>query len=135
MIGSLYTPKVKKPVSLTALIDVVFILLLFFMLSSSFSQWRGIDLTSPLASENTSSNKPHLLRLSETGVISIFGKPDIALTETNVSSMIDDNKPSVLLPDSDVDVQLIVSTLEHLNNLGVKNLSLGGSLPPVTGQP
>ena len=32
-------------ISLTPLIDVVFILLVFFMLASSFLDWRSIDLT------------------------------------------------------------------------------------------
>lgn len=36
--------KPKNLVSLTPLIDVVFILLLFFMLTSSFSQFRQIEL-------------------------------------------------------------------------------------------
>lgn len=34
-------------VSLTPLIDVVFILLVFFMLASSFLDWRAIDLSAP----------------------------------------------------------------------------------------
>ncbi|MDX2463966.1 MAG: biopolymer transporter ExbD [Porticoccus sp.] len=135
MISSLYTPKPKKPVSLTALIDVVFILLLFFMLSSSFSRWQGVDLMSPLANEKVSGGKPNLIRLFKTGVMSIYSKPDISLTETNISSMIDETKPSILLPDSDVDVQLIVSTLEQLSNLDVQNLSLGSSLPAAAKQP
>jgi biopolymer transport protein ExbD len=34
----------RRLISLTPLIDVVFILLVFFMLASSFLQWRSIDL-------------------------------------------------------------------------------------------
>ena len=34
-------------IGLTPLIDVVFILLVFFMLASSFLDWRAIDLTAP----------------------------------------------------------------------------------------
>ncbi|MDX1606672.1 MAG: biopolymer transporter ExbD, partial [Candidatus Competibacterales bacterium] len=34
----------RRIISLTPLIDVVFILLFFFMLASSFIQWRSIDL-------------------------------------------------------------------------------------------
>ena len=34
-------------ISLTPLIDVVFILLIFFMLASSFLDWRAIDLAAP----------------------------------------------------------------------------------------
>lgn len=38
----------RRPlISLTPLIDVVFILLVFFMLASSFLDWRAIDLTPP----------------------------------------------------------------------------------------
>ena len=32
-----------RPISLTPLIDVVFILLIFFMLASSFLDWRAVD--------------------------------------------------------------------------------------------
>ncbi|MBO8087018.1 MAG: biopolymer transporter ExbD, partial [Marichromatium sp.] len=34
----------RNPISLTPLIDVVFILLLFFMLASHFDQWRALAL-------------------------------------------------------------------------------------------
>jgi biopolymer transport protein ExbD len=38
----------RRPlISLTPLIDVVFILLVFFMLASSFLDWRSIDLDAP----------------------------------------------------------------------------------------
>lgn len=38
----------RRPlISLTPLIDVVFILLVFFMLASSFLDWRAIDLNAP----------------------------------------------------------------------------------------
>lgn len=37
----------RAVVSLTPLIDVVFILLVFFMLASSFLDWRAIDLDVP----------------------------------------------------------------------------------------
>jgi len=37
----------RRLISLTPLIDVVFILLVFFMLASSFLDWRSIDLDAP----------------------------------------------------------------------------------------
>jgi biopolymer transport protein ExbD len=37
----------RAVISLTPLIDVVFILLVFFMLASSFLDWRAIDLGTP----------------------------------------------------------------------------------------
>ncbi len=37
----------RRLISLTPLIDVVFILLIFFMLASSFLDWRAIELGAP----------------------------------------------------------------------------------------
>lgn len=37
----------RAVISLTPLIDVVFILLIFFMLASSFLNWRSIELAAP----------------------------------------------------------------------------------------
>ncbi len=37
----------KRLISLTPLVDVVFILLIFFMLASSFVEWRAIELNAP----------------------------------------------------------------------------------------
>ncbi len=34
----------SRPIGLTSLIDVVFILLLFFMLTTQFAQWRAVPL-------------------------------------------------------------------------------------------
>ena len=42
-------PFVRRPVSLTPLIDVIFLLLLFFMLSSTFSKFGEIELSQAAA--------------------------------------------------------------------------------------
>jgi len=39
--------RTKRLISLTPLVDVVFILLIFFMLASSFLDWRAIELDAP----------------------------------------------------------------------------------------
>jgi len=40
-------PRRRPLIGLTPLIDVVFILLVFFMLASSYLDWRAIELTAP----------------------------------------------------------------------------------------
>ena len=49
----------RSPISLTPLIDVVFILLVFFMLASSFLDWRSITLAAPSAEAYGISAKAH----------------------------------------------------------------------------
>lgn len=48
----------RRTVSLTALIDVVFLLLLFFMLTSTFSTFGEIELNSPAAGQRQTAEPP-----------------------------------------------------------------------------
>lgn len=48
----------RRLISLTPLIDVVFILLIFFMLASSFLDWRALELIPP--PENVADSRPGL---------------------------------------------------------------------------
>ena len=55
-------------ITLTPLIDVVFILLVFFMLASSYLDWRSIDLTvSSGAGAATSAQRAILINLRSDG--------------------------------------------------------------------
>lgn len=59
----------RSIVNLTPLIDVVFILLVFFMLASSFLEWRSISITTakpPSTVKVQSEKKSLLLSVSET---------------------------------------------------------------------
>ncbi|QHQ37328.1 biopolymer transporter ExbD [Algicella marina] len=53
---------------MTPLIDVIFLLLLFFMLSSTFSKFGEIELTHAAAGAGTQAEKPWFLQLSEDGL-------------------------------------------------------------------
>ena len=51
--------------SLTSLIDVIFLLLLFFMLTSTFSRYAEVELSAASGTEaNVNTNPPVFLRLS-----------------------------------------------------------------------
>ena len=55
---------------MTSLIDVIFLLLLFFMLSSTFSRFSEVEIAAAASgrSSATSENRPTFLRLSEDSV-------------------------------------------------------------------
>lgn len=123
----------KKRVSLTALVDVVFILLFFFMLTSSFSQNKGIDFQSPVVSESNTLQQPQLIELHQDGSLSLYGKSSLLkLTDATIAEVVDVHRPTVILPNAQTDVQSIISAMERLNKLGVRNLSLGKSLSDTT---
>lgn len=51
----------KRPLSLTPLIDVIFLLLLFFMLSSTFTRFAEVEISGGRASSEASAQRPDIL--------------------------------------------------------------------------
>jgi len=72
------TTQQRHLIALTPLIDVVFILLVFFMLASSFLDWRAIEFTLQRAAP--AEPPPLLLILRGDGSMSLDGA-DVAQTE------------------------------------------------------
>lgn len=79
--------KRKRVLSLTSLIDVIFLLLLFFMLSSTFSRYTDLELTASMSGNTAASaDSPVLLRLTQ-DTLKINGK------STSLSSLPADIAP------------------------------------------
>ncbi|MFT5112406.1 MAG: biopolymer transport protein ExbD [Parasphingorhabdus sp.] len=116
-------------ISLTPLIDVVFILLVFFMLASSFTNWRSIDLGDSGSSAGVSAGRaPVLIEVLESGLryagqaISVDG----LVIKIN-SLLIDDPEQRVLVrPGQNVAIQQVVELLDVLAINGTHSLVLVG---------
>jgi biopolymer transport protein ExbD len=55
-----FAQRKRRPLSMTSLIDVIFLLLLFFMLSSTFSKYSEVEVSSARAGSGSSAEKPQL---------------------------------------------------------------------------
>ena len=126
----LYQPR-RRSISLTPLIDVVFILLMFFMLTSTFTRWKAVDLRLPTASADPSPKKPQVLLLHTDGSLSLRGRlfqlPD-PNAEAALCAALDPARPVVVFPEADTRVQTIISTFERLTAVGVPGAVLGAAL-------
>lgn len=126
----LYSRKASK-ISLTALIDVVFILLMFFMLTSTFSQWKAVEFQSPVASNEPSLDKPSVLLLRADGSLRMAdGSLEISAAQAVDAGRFAEDAVMVLVPEADARVQVIVSRLEELKGLGLA-VTMGGVTDPV----
>ena len=126
----LYQPR-RRSISLTPLIDVVFILLMFFMLTSTFTRWKAVDLRLPTASADASPKKPQALLLHTDGSLSLRGRSFQLLdpnAEAALSTALDPTQPVVVFPEADTRVQTIISTFEGLTAAGVSDAVLGAAL-------
>lgn len=126
----LYSNK-KRRISLTALIDVVFILLLFFMLTTSFSHWRAINISTATSIQADSNKKTVSLLLMLDETVDMYAQnivfesyKDIKLSDLVLGRA---NEAVVVLPHQDVPLQLLLNVTQHLKAIGLKNVSIGHS--------
>lgn len=116
----------RSVISLTPLIDVVFILLVFFMLASSFLDWRSIDLAPPASAGAGSSMTGAMLLEIRTDGLRLSGHTVTpAEAEEKIMAKVRETPDQRVLikPAGGVALQRAVDILDRLSAAGVTKLS------------
>ncbi|MEO4042883.1 biopolymer transporter ExbD [Hoeflea sp. CAU 1731] len=118
----------RRGLSLTSLIDVIFLLLLFFMLSSTFTRFSEVDIVAGRAGQQVSTSKmPDVfIRLGKDNSWKVNGAElpqEVAVTELQRLEQAG-AKTAVIVVREDVTSQELVDALELL----AKNLKLNVSV-------
>ncbi len=115
---------------MTALIDVVFILLMFFMLTSSFSQFGFLEFQTKGASQGGGSGDAQVLLLQADGSLqNRTASNRLPITDAQLLAQLDLSRPLSVLPVGDADVQTMVQAIERLNRIGLSQVTLGQVIP------
>ncbi|WP_018879949.1 MULTISPECIES: biopolymer transporter ExbD [unclassified Thioalkalivibrio] len=120
-------PRRRNLISLTPLIDVVFILLVFFMLASSFLQWRAVQLEAPAEAGGAGSMEGAMLVEIRSDGLRLAGETiaEGDLRERIAARVRDEADTRVLvMPAPGVSMQDTVNVLEGLSDVGARNLSV-----------
>lgn len=118
----------RKMISLTPLIDVVFILLLFFMLSSNFTRWHQINLQSATSSESQTPQLRILKIESNQGELSFNGSR-LSMNDTDgIQKFVAENTQAtfVITVVEGIKIQVMVNLLDQLKQSGATRVSLAG---------
>ena len=114
-------------ISLTPLIDVVFILLIFFMLATSFFDWRALDLTPPVqAAAGPAEETAFLITLNGEG-IEADGAPveEAGLADAIAAALAIQPDRSVLIaPQAGTPLQRTVTVLDIARSAGAQSVRL-----------
>ena len=80
----------ETEVDMTPMLDIVFIMLIFFIVTTSFIKESGIDITRPNNNESEAPpnpTSPILIRINDTGDVTLNGALiDVAQVEARVSA-------------------------------------------------
>ncbi len=119
--------KEELDINITPLIDVVFLLLIFFMVSTTFERESEINITLPEASEEMTEAKPDAINIAVDSKGNVFVN-DVSL----VNSQIDTIKAAVfdklgqrhdatiiITADSKTDYQNVIKVMDAARQLGL----------------
>lgn len=129
----------EEPINVTSLIDVVFILLLFFMVSTSFTKATHLQVNLPQAH-----GEPQLdvledieIIISEQGTYSINGQGLVDGELTTLKSAISKvsngktDLPLLITADAKTPHQAVVTVMDAAGQLGFTHLSLTTRQPDI----
>jgi len=144
--------RARKGISLTALIDVVFILLMFFMLTSTFIKLHKVQLQTAAAGDEVVKDQktvqPQLIIIRESNHVDnnqgdlttaggfslltsslVNGKHEQKFTRlTQLITQLDPAIAIVILPEPQVQVQMIIDSLMQLKSANFERVTLGNTL-------
>jgi len=115
-------------VNVTSFIDVLFVLLLFFMVSTTFVNQPAMSLDLPKVKNSQGTNQPGIIvYVDQNGVIHLNDEPvDDALLDSALRSRLVDSedKAVVLKADSRVSHGTVVHVLDIIKGAGVVKLTI-----------
>lgn len=119
--------------NITPLIDMVFILLIFFMVTTSFVKETGVEINRPSAATATSKEKASIM-IGITGDGRVFmnkNEVDIRAVRAYVERDLAENPDAqvVIVADRESLTGIAISIMDSCRLAGAKNISLAASLP------
>lgn len=122
-------PRRKVIINITSLIDVIFMLLLFFMITSTFLEQPGIKLELPEAKTSVEGEpQEYVLSVDKKGAMFLNRQPvTMAGLEDEIKKVLPRMKDSALVLKADQEIAhgLVVRIMDLAKRGGVKKLIIG----------
>ena len=130
-----FRQRTREPLELNLipLIDVVFMLLIFFMLTTTFVHDRALEVNLPKSetgSEQRAEVENHVIELDAQGNVAVDGQP-VAREDLpeRLAEIAGDGRPVRLWADAQVVNQQVVTMLDLARRAGIEKIGLGTTPP------
>ncbi|HET9679454.1 MAG TPA: biopolymer transporter ExbD [Gammaproteobacteria bacterium] len=120
----------EADIDMTPMLDVVFIMLIFFIVTTSFASEVGLDVKRPTTNANTQQQKVSeviVLEVRSDGRIIMDGRLiNLASVEANIARARAGNPdaPVIVVIDKGANVQYMVAVLDQAKAAGAENVSI-----------
>ena len=119
----------EQNIDMTPMLDIVFIMLIFFIVTTSFVKESGIDVNKPQASTAKADKKANIIiGINKGGVIWIDKHPvDIRAVRTTVERIHADTPEGsvIITADKRAETGVLVSVMDQVKLAGISKISIG----------
>lgn len=123
----------EDDINITPMLDVVFIMLIFFIVTASFVKESGIEVNRPKAETSVQQSKASILvAINQQGEIWINKRRvDISSVRANIEILHAENPQGsvVIQADEEAKTKLLVSVMDATREAGVYNISIATEKP------
>ncbi|PVB62395.1 biopolymer transporter ExbD [Labrenzia sp. 011] len=116
----------RRPVGLTSLIDVIFLLLLFFMLASSFTRYQALDVSS--GGEGGGADvRPAYLRIHSASKLDLNGRPLVKAELSQRFAELKEDSLVAIWSGPEANVQDVVDSMSAARQTGLRTVLVTGN--------
>ncbi|MDW5375753.1 biopolymer transporter ExbD [Halomonas sp. HP20-15] len=116
-------------VNLTPMLDVVFIMLIFFIVTTSFTKESGVEIERPESS--AASARPDaqvMVAITPQGAVWVDGEPvDVHRVGTVVAGLVSERGGVVVQADREATTGLLIEVMDRIREAGVDNLAVAAT--------
>jgi biopolymer transport protein ExbD len=122
-------------INITPMLDVVFIMLIFFMVTTSFVKETGLDIgpsSSAPSGEMKPDTGPIVVRIDRYGVISVKGRVvEARALRANLEREKAEKplSPMIVAADPDADTEALVTVLDAARTVGIETVNVATGEP------
>ncbi len=118
----------EAQVDMTPMLDIVFILLIFFIVTTSFVKEAGIEVKRPEAAQSTAQPAANIfIAVTDSGLIFMENREvDIQRVRANVERMLAESPEAQVMIQADQDAKhgLVVKVMDQVKAAGIDTISV-----------
>ena len=119
----------EADVDMTPMLDIVFILLIFFIVTTSFVKELGLEVTKPKSNKSPSNASPTVVvSISDSGIVNFNGKVvDIERLPARIESFLAENITStaIIIPSHDTRHEDVVKVVDQVKTFDHLTIAFG----------
>ena len=120
----------EAEINITPMLDIVFIMLIFFIVTTSFVKEEGLEISRPAnvpPKETTQDQGPIVVRIDHNSVISVNGRilePGAVRANLEREKAEKPSSPLIVAAHPDADTQALVAILDAAEAVGIESVSV-----------